>query len=286
VNDVVKGRVTKLTDFGAFIELEDGIEGLAHISEFSWVKKVNKPSDMLKIGDEVECMVLGYDIQAGRVSLGLKQVTDNPLDSLPEKYPVGTKLTREVVKLTNAGAFIHLEDGIDGFLHVDDISWTKKVRYPGSELTVGQEYDVVVIANDPEERRVRLGIKQLKEDPWRDFGTKHKSGSTIDGEIVSITDFGIFVRVDDGIEGLINKANLSESKDETFEEAVKKYHEGDKITVYVVDVNPEKQKVAFSVRELKKKQEREEISQYMSGSRDADGNSYTLGDMLKNRGKE
>jgi small subunit ribosomal protein S1 len=286
VNDVVKGRVTKLTDFGAFIELEDGIEGLAHISEFSWVKKVNRPSDMLKIGDEVECMVLGYDIQAGRVSLGLKQVTVNPLDSLPDKYPVGTKLTREVVKLTNAGAFIRLEDGIDGFLHVDDISWTKKVRYPGSELTLGKEYDVVVVANDPEERRVRLGIKQLTEDPWQDFAARHKSGSTIDGEIVSITDFGIFVRVDDGIEGLINKANLTESKEETFEEAVKKYHEGDKITVFVVDVNADKQKVAFSVREMKKKQERDEISQYMSSSKDDDGDSYTLGDMLKNRGKE
>jgi small subunit ribosomal protein S1 len=126
VNDVVKGKVTKLTDFGAFIEIEEGIEGLAHISEFSWIKKIQKPEDFVKSGDLVECMILGYDLQAGRVSLGLKQVTENPWDKIEESYPVGTRLTRPVVKITNAGAFIALEEGIDAFIHVDDISWTKK----------------------------------------------------------------------------------------------------------------------------------------------------------------
>ncbi|MDR3312354.1 MAG: 30S ribosomal protein S1, partial [Spirochaetaceae bacterium] len=284
VNDVVQGHVTKLTDFGAFIELDDGIEGLAHISEFSWVKKVNRPSDMLKQGDEVECMVLGYDIQAGRVSLGLKQVTENPLDTLGEKYPVGMRLTRPVVKITNAGAFIRLEDGIDGFLHMDDISWTKKIRYPGSELTVGQEVEVVVIENDPGERRVRLGIKQLADDPWLHFADTHKHGSVLEGKIVSITDFGVFVRIDDGIEGLINKTNLSENREETYEDAIKKYKVGDSIKVFVADVNPSRQKVAFSVRELKKKQERDEIAQYMSSSGDGDEGAFTLGDLLKNKG--
>ena len=132
VNDIVKGKVTKLTDFGAFIELEEGIEGLAHISEFSWTKKINKPSDMVKIGDELECMILGYDIQAGRVSLGLKQVTANPWDTITEKYPVGKRVSGKVVKLTNSGAFVALEEGIDGFLLADDISWTKKLKHPGS----------------------------------------------------------------------------------------------------------------------------------------------------------
>ena len=136
VNDIVKGHVTKLADFGAFIELEEGIEGLVHISEFSWVRKINKPSDVVKVGDEVECMVLGYDIQAGRVSLGLKQVTANPWDNIADKYPVGTRLTRKVVKLTNAGAFVELEEGIDGFLPAEDLSWKKKVKHPGSELSV------------------------------------------------------------------------------------------------------------------------------------------------------
>ena len=289
VNDIVKGKVTKLTDFGAFIELEEGIEGLAHISEFSWTKKVNKPSDVLKIGDEIECMILGYDIQAGRVSLGLKQVTENPWDTIAEKYPVGTKIHGKVVKITNSGAFISIEDGIDGFLHGDDISWTKngddiswtkKVKHPGSELKVDQEVDAVVIENDPEQRRIKVGLKQLTDDPWQKFAEEYQPGSTLEGEITSITDFGVFVKTPVGIEGLINKSNLSEDRETPFEEAVKKYNVGDKINVYVVDVKKDKEQVAFSVREFKKKQQRDEISQYMSSSSNDDDGAYTLGDAL------
>ena len=280
VNDIVKGKVTKLTDFGAFIELEEGIEGLAHISEFSWTKKINKPSDMVKIGDELECMILGYDIQAGRVSLGLKQVTANPWDTITEKYPVGKKVSGKVVKLTNSGAFVALEEGIDGFLLADDISWTKKLKHPGSELAVDQEIEVLVIENDPEQHRIRLGLKQLTDNPWTEFAENHKSGSTLEGEITSITDFGLFVRVDGGIEGLVNKANLSDDKDVPFEEAVAKYKVGDKINVYVVDVNPDKEKVASSVREFKKKQQRDEMSQYLASSNDDNDGAYTLGDAL------
>ena len=280
VNDIVKGKVTKLTDFGASIELEEGIEGLAHISEFSWTKKINKPSDMVKIGDELECMILGYDIQAGRVSLGLKQVTANPWDTITEKYPVGKKVSGKVVKLTNSGAFVALEEGIDGFLLADDISWTKKLKHPGSELAVDQEIEVLVIENDPEQHRIRLGLKQLTDNPWTEFAENHKSGSTLEGEITSITDFGLFVRVDGGIEGLVNKANLSDDKDVPFEEAVAKYKVGDKINVYVVDVNPDKEKVAFSVREFKKKQQRDEMSQYLASSNDDNDGAYTLGDAL------
>lgn len=283
VNDIVKSKVTKLTEFGAFIELEEGIEGLAHISEFSWVKKINKPEDMVKIGDEVECMILGYDIQAGRVSLGLKQVQENPWDTIAEKYPVGTRLTRKVVKLTNAGAFIELEEGIDGFLHVDDLSWTKKVKYPNSELTVGQEIETVVIENSPENHRIKLGVKQLTDDPWKKFVELHKPGTTLEGEIVSITDFGLFVRAAEGIEGLVNKANLSDNREEPYEEAIKKYNVGDKINVYVVDVNPDKQKAAFSVKEYKHKVQRDEYSQYLSSSQ-SDGEGSTLGDyFIKNK---
>jgi small subunit ribosomal protein S1 len=228
-------------------------------------------------------MVLGYDIQAGRVSLGLKQVTDNPLDTLAEKYPVGMKLTRKVVKLTNAGAFIELEDGIDGFLHADDISWTKKVRYPGSELSVGQEVETIVVENNPDERRVHLSIKHLSKDPWIKFMADNKPGSVLEGEIVSITDFGVFVKVPGGIEGLVNKANLTESREESFEDAVKKYKVGDKISVYVVEVNPQKQKAAFSVREVKAKQQRDELAQYISSTSDENEDSFTLGDLLKNK---
>ncbi len=283
VNDVVRGHVTKLTDFGAFIELEEGIEGLAHISEFSWVKKIHKPDEILKIGDEVECMILGYDLQAGRVSLGLKQVTANPWTNIDEKYPVGTRLTRKVVKLTNAGAFIELEDGIDGFLHVDDLSWTKKIKHPGSELQADQEVDVMVIACEPESRSIRLGVKQLSDDPWNAFAETYKVGSAVEGEISSITDFGLFIRVPGGIEGLIHKSNLVENRDDSYDEAMKKYQVGDKIKAVVIDIQPDKQKIAFSIRDYHKKVQREELSRYMAAE-ETDESTFTLGDFIKSKG--
>ena len=283
VNDVVKGKVTKLTEFGAFVELEEGIEGLVHISEFSWTKKINKPGDMVSLGQEVEAVILGYDIQAGRVSLGFKQATPNPWDTINERYAPGTKVHGNVVKITNAGAFVSLEDGIDGFLHADDISWTKKVKHPGSELTVNQEVDAVVLECDSESHRIRVGIKQLTDNPWKEFAEQYKAGSTLEGEITSITDFGVFVKAPNGIEGLVNKANLSDDKDVPFEEAVTKYKVGDKINVYVVDVKVEKEQVAFSVREYKRKQQRDEISQYMSTANGDDEGAYTLGEMLKSQ---
>jgi len=281
VNDVVKGTVTKLTDFGAFIELEEGIEGLAHISEFSWTKKINKPSDMVKEGDEVECMILGYDIQAGRVSLGLKQVTDNPWDTIGEKYPVDTKITGKVVKITNSGAFVQLEEGIDAFLAGEDLSWTKKVKHPGSELKADQDLEVIVTECDVENHRIRVGVKQLTDNPWKAFAAEYKQGSTLEGEVTSITNFGIFVKAPNGIEGLVNQANLSDDREVPYEEAVKKYNVGDKVNVYVVSVDVEKEKVAFSVKEYKRAQARAEISQYMSSNNDDDG-AYTIGDSLKN----
>ena len=281
LNDVVTGKVTKLTEFGAFVELEEGIEGLVHISEFSWTKKVNKPGDMVSVGQEVKAVVLGYDIQEGRVSLGFKQATENPWDTMDQKYPVGTKVKGKVVKLTNAGAFVSIEEGLDAFLHVDDISWTKKVKHPKSELTEGQEVEGVITECDVETKKLRMGIKQLSENPWKKFAEEYGEGSTLEGEITSITDFGVFVKAPYGIEGLINKQNLSDDKDVPFEEAVTKYNVGDKINVYVQDVRVDQEKVSFSVKEYKRKQQRDEISQYMeSGSNDSNS-SYTLGDALK-----
>ncbi|MDR2482805.1 MAG: 30S ribosomal protein S1 [Treponema sp.] len=285
VNDIVKGKVTKLTEFGAFIELEEGIEGLAHISEFSWIKKIQKPSEVLSIGDEVECMVLGYDLQAGRVSLGLKQVTANPWSNISEKYPVGTRLRRKVAKLTNAGAFIELEEGIDGFLHGDDISWTKKVKHPGSELSAGQEIEVMVIGVDRDERNIRLGIKQLTEDPWQSFAAAYKPGSLVEGEVASITDFGIFVRVPGGIEGLIHKSNLPENRDQSPDEALKKFQVGDPIKAVVLELQSDKQKAAFSIRDYQKKVQRDELSRYMAAE-ESDGSTFTLGDFLKSKNPE
>jgi small subunit ribosomal protein S1 len=282
VNDIVKGKVTKLTDFGAFIELEEGIEGLAHISEFSWVKKIQKPQDLVKPGDILECMILGYDLQAGRVSLGLKQVQENPWDTIEDKYPVGKRITRKVIKLTNAGAFIELDEGIDGFLHVDDISWVKKIKNPSSELEVGKEVEVVVIALEKENRNIKLGIKQLSDDPWKNFNNVFKPGTPVEGEVSSITDFGVFIRVPGGIEGLIHKTNLVENREDNVDEALKKYKVGDKINAVVLEIQSDKQKVAFSIRDYQKKVQKEEISRYMA-EEEASGSTYTLGALLKSK---
>jgi small subunit ribosomal protein S1 len=198
---------------------------------------------------------------------------------------VGTRLTRKVVKITNAGAFIELEEGIDGFLHGDDISWTKKVKHPGSELEVGQEIEIMVIAVDQETRSVKLGIKQLSEDPWQSFAETYKPGVMVEGEISSITDFGVFVKVPGGIEGLIHKTNLTETREEDPDDALKKYHVGDKIKAVVLEIQLDKQKVAFSIRDYQKKVQRDELSRYMAAE-ESDDSTFTLGDFLKSKGTQ
>lgn len=284
VGDIVKGKVTKLTDYGAFIELEEGIEGLAHISEFSWLKKVRRPEDVLKAGDIVDCMILGYDIPAGKVSLGLKQVQPNPWDTIDQSYPVGTRLKRRVVKVTNAGAFIELEEGIDGFLHIDDYSWTQKIKNPSSVLHEGDEIEVIVLESNPEERNIRLGVKQLTEDPWRSFAKTYKPGSIVEGTVSSVTDFGVFVKVPGNIEGLIKKQDLVSDRNESYDEALKKYHPEMQIKAVVIDLNPERQKLGLSIRDLVQKQEREEISRFIQEDEGEAG--YTLGDLLKAKDSE
>ncbi len=280
IGDVVKGKVTKLADFGAFIEIEEGIEGLAHISEFSWVRKVRKPEELLHVGDPVDCMILNYDLQAGKVSLGLKQVQENPWDQVAEKYPVGMRLVRKVVKLTAVGAFIELEEGIDGFLHVDDLSWTKHVKNISSELQVGQEIEVMVIESDAQDRNIRLGVKQLSEDPWQSFAKAFKPGSIVEGVVSSVADFGVFVKVQGDIDGLIKKQDLSENKDEPYDEALKRFQPGQKVTALVVELNPDRQKLGLSIRDLVRRQQREEMSRFMQDDK-SDG--FTLGDLLKQK---
>jgi len=280
IGDVVSGKVTKLTDYGAFIEVEEGIEGLAHISEFSWVRKVRKPEEMLHVGDPVECMILNYDLQAGKVSLGLKQVQDNPWDQVSVKYPVGMRLTRKVVKLTAAGAFVELEEGIDGFLHADDLSWTKHVKNVSSELEVGKEIEVMVIESDSQDRNIRLGVKQLSEDPWHSFSKAFRVGSTVDGVVSSVVDFGVFVKVQGDIDGLIKKQDLSEDKDEPYDDALKRFQVGQAVKALVVELSPERQKLGLSIRDLVRRQQREELSRFMQ---DDTRDGYTLGDLLKEK---
>ncbi len=280
VGDIVKGKVTKLTDYGAFIEVEEGIEGLAHISEFSWVRKLRKPEEMLHPGDLVDCMILNYDLQAGKVSLGLKQIQQNPWDNVSERYPFGMRLTRKIVKITAAGAFVELEEGIDGFLHVDDISWTKKIKNVASEFEVGQEVEVMVIESDPADRNIRLGIKQLSEDPWRSFAKAFRMGSIVEGVVTSVTDFGVFVKVQGEIEGLIKKQDLSENKDELYDDALKRFQAGMAVKATVVELSPDRQKLGLSIRDLVHRQQREEMSRFMQ---DDSSDGYTLGDLLKQR---
>ncbi|TVR29909.1 MAG: 30S ribosomal protein S1 [Spirochaetaceae bacterium] len=283
VDSVVTGRVTKLTDFGAFIELEEGIEGLAHISELSWVKHINHPKEVLNVGDEVETKILDYDVTQGKVSLGLKQVLPNPWDELASQYPEGTQLTRTVKKITNTGAFVELEEGIDAFLHVDDISWAARPRSPGEVLQEGQEVDVMVLSVDPENRNIRVGMKQLSDDPWAQLKRAYSQRTVIEGEVTNITDFGVFVRVHSGIEGLINKNNLVDPRVEPFEKAVEKLSVGDKIKAIITEINPGRQRLGLSVRELERKEQRAEMQKYIHD--DEDNGTLTLGELLKEKGQ-
>lgn len=282
--DIVKGKVTKLTDFGAFIELEEGIEGLAHISELSWVKRIKHPKELLSVGDEVETKVLAYDIQQGRVSLGLKQVFENPWETIDEQYPIGKRISGKIQKITNAGVFVELEEGIDGFLHADDISWTKKVKHPSAVFKTGDSIEVVVIDIEKDNHRIRLGIKQLSEDPWEALRERYSRGSSIEGEITSITDFGIFVKVQGDIEGLINKHNLAESASDNEEDLLAKYNKGDKIRAIVTEINTQAKRLSLSIREYQKNVQREELSKYIHN--DDDASTVTLGDILKNKGSD
>lgn len=285
VGDVVNGTVTKLTDFGAFVELEEGVEGLVHVSELSWVKRVNHPKEVVSVGDEVDVMILSYDIQQGRVSLGIKQVLPNPWDDIEDQYPVGTRLKKKVVKITNAGAFVQLEEGIDAFLHADDLSWTKRVKNPGSVMTVDEEIECVVTEVDPENHRIRVGVKQLSEDPWVSLQNSYPKGSTIEGEVTSVTDFGVFVRVPGGIEGLIHKFNLRSPGDETpEEELLEKFQPGDAVRATVLDVKPAAQKLSLSIREYQKNVQKKEMSKYIHD--DEDESTVTFGDLLKEKGAD
>ncbi len=283
VGDVVKGKVTKLTDFGAFIEIEDGIEGMAHISEFSWVKKINHPKELFSVGDDVECMILAYDLAQGRISLGIKQVLENPWDSIEKSYPEGMQLERKILKVTNAGAFIELEEGISGFLHIDDISWTKKVKNAFSILKPNEMINIVIINVDKENRRIRLGIKQLTDNPWDVLSKAFAKGNVIEGEITGKTDFGLFVKVQGEIEGLINKSNISENINEELDADFEQYKVGDKVKAVVTEINSKKKKLSLSIKEYKKSIQREEISKYIQSENDTP--MATLGDFMKQSGK-
>ncbi len=283
VGDVVKGRVTKLADFGAFIEIEEGIEGLAHISELSWVRKVKHPKEVLKVGDVVETKILNYDVPQGKLSLGLKQVLPNPWDDVDQRYPVGMRLTCKVVRSSPYALFFEIEEGIDGVLHVDDMSWTKKIRNASSFAKADDPVEVMVIGIDKEKGKIQLGVKQLSEDPWESVAKAYPKGSVIEGEITNITDFGFFVRVQSGIEGLIHKVNIVDDRVETFEAAAAKHKVGDKVQAVVIELNPTKQKLSLSLKDFAKRLQKEEMDRYIHD--DSKEETVSLGDIIKDRNK-
>jgi len=284
LDDVVTGTVTKITDFGVFIELEEGIEGLAHISELSWVKRVSHPKEIVSIGDKVDAKILGYDTGEKKISLGLKQVADNPWDTIEDRFPIGKRMSAEVVKITNAGAFLNLEEGIDGFLHSDDISWTKKIKNIKSFCSEGDTIEVIVTRIEPENRRIRLGVKQLEGNPWHTLKDSYPKGSVITGEVTSVTEFGVFVKVIADIEGLIAKYNLV-GPDEEFDDSVlARFKPGDKVTALVIDMNVNAQKLSLSIKDYFKKTQQKEISKYIHDDESED--TFTFADLMKEKDRD
>jgi small subunit ribosomal protein S1 len=282
--DVVKGKVTKLTDFGAFIEIEEGIEGLAHISEMSWVKKIRHPKEILQVNDIVETKILSYDIQQGKLSLGLKQVLPNPWDDIDNRYPVGMRLKRKIKNITNFGAFLEVEEGIDGLLHLDDMSWAKRPKHPSALYNQGDEIEAMIIDLDKENQRIKLGVKQLTEDPWRSLAKAFRRGSVIEGEITSITDFGFFVKVQGDIEGLVNKSNLFEPSTESIDDISERYKVGDTVKAVVMDINVDRQKLGLSSREYTRRMQQETMVQYIHD--DSVEEKATLADFIKDKSKD
>jgi len=282
VDDVITAPVTKLTSFGVFIEIEPGVEGLAHISELTWTKRVNNPKELLKIGDVVNAKVLGYDLDKKRVSLGLKQLLENPWDSIIERYPIGMTLNRKVVKITNSGAFINLEEGIDGFLHIDDISWTKKIKNMSSFCKEGDLIDVAVTRVDSENRKIRLSVKKLEENPWQVLRKDYPKYSKITGTVSNVTDFGIFVKVIGDVEGLISKFNLIGPDEEYTDDVLAKYNVGDSITAMVIECNPNTQKLSLSIKEMIKRSQQSEIAKYIHGNDDEE-DTFTFADLMASK---
>ncbi|HEQ72269.1 MAG TPA: 30S ribosomal protein S1 [Spirochaetia bacterium] len=282
VGDVVEGTVLRLTDFGAFIELEAGIEGLVHVSELSWVKRVRHPKEVFSVGDTVQVKILGYDTGKEKVSLSYKGALGNPWDDLAERYPVGSRIKRTVKNLSNSGAFFEIEEGIDGFLHVDDISWTRKVKSPEEVLSPGDEVEVMIVNVNPEERKIRLGMKQLTDDPWKALEDVFQEGSIIEAEVVEIKDAGMTVKVQGAIEGFIRRANLFDPSAETLDDVLKKYKPGDIVKAVVEELNGKRKRLQLSLREYSKRIQSEEMGKYLHDEEDAQGGA-TLADFIKQK---
>jgi small subunit ribosomal protein S1 len=241
----VKGTVVNLMPYGAFVELEKGVEGLLHISELSWTKKYNHPNELLAIGDRIEASVLDLDKANRKISLGLKQLESNPWVEVEGKYPVGTRVKGKIRNLTDYGAFVELEDGIDGLIHVSDISWTKRIGHPKDVFKKGEKVEAVVLAVDATNRKISLGVKQTTPDPWDDIAGRYAPESKRNGKVTKVANFGLFIEIDQDLEGLAHISEIPMSEGEKLEE---KYKVGDEMVVRVVKVDSIQHKIALSLK--------------------------------------
>jgi small subunit ribosomal protein S1 len=279
VNQTTKGKVVSITDYGVFVELEEGVEGLIHVSEMTWSKKPRHPSKMVSVGDEVEVMVLNIETETKRISLGMKQLQPNPWDLVTENYPVGSVIEGKIKNITDFGVFIGIEEGIDGLIHVSDLSWTERIKHPSEKYAKGETIQAVVLKIDKENERFSLGIKQLVPDPWQAAYNNYPSGTVVEGEITNVTDFGVFVKLEEGIEGLVHVSELSKDKVKT---PVGMYQVGDTLKAIVINVSAKDRKMGLSVKTLEGDDEEVAVEKFKKAEKvAAESAPSTFGDLLK-----
>jgi small subunit ribosomal protein S1 len=263
VGQRIKGKVVSLTDYGAFIEIEPGIEGLIHVSEMSWSQKVKDPRKILNADQEVESVILDIDPEGRRLSLGLKQITPNPWDTLEYKYPTGSRVQGKVKNVTDFGVFVEIEEGIDGLVHISDLSWDEKITNPGELYKKGDEVEAVVQHIDKDNERISLSIKLLSGDPWADYIKDHRSGSSVEGTVTKLANFGVFVELTKGIEGMIHISELSDER-VLHPDTVTKV--GERIKCEIIAVDPKERKISLSVKALRRREEKEALESYSSSA--------------------
>jgi small subunit ribosomal protein S1 len=271
----VRGKVVSVTDYGAFVELEKGVEGLIHVSEMSWSKRAVHPSKVVNPNDYVEVQVLGVDEANRRISLGLKQTEPNPWEALAQRHPVGTRVTGKVKSITDFGVFVEIEPGIDGLVHISDLSWTKKIRHPSEIYKKGDDVEAVVLGIDVENERVSLGVKQLTSDPWSTVSERYPLNTRIHGKVSSVADFGVFVEIEEGIEGLIHISHLS---NERVDKPSSLFKVGDELDALVYQLEPKERRIGLSIKALRQHEEREEMQAYLK--REHEAQRFSMEDIL------
>jgi small subunit ribosomal protein S1 len=274
----VKGKVVSVKDYGAFIELEDGIEGLIHVSEMSWTERLKHPSKLINVGDEVECKVLEVDTKAKRISLGIKQLQQNPWDELEVKFPVGTIVEGEVKSITDFGVFVDIGMGIDGLIHVSDVAWTKKFAHPSEKFKKGDKVRAVVLGIDKDNEKFSLGVKQLERDPWDNIKSRYRTSQAVDGVVTKLTDFGAFVELEEGVEGLVYVSELADHRVDKPSDILKV---GDKVRTEILSIEPKERRIGLSIKQLGRSEERANYETYMGDRNKKTSMGDLLGDKLK-----